>query len=234
MARPLFAGALFAGLAAGLIAALLHFLLLAPLLLEGELYETGARVHFSAAGAGSPAGSPLLWADMGRQISSFAMIFVTYAGYALLLSAAMAVAVRSGRGVTLRSGMIWGLCGFIATALAPAVALPPELPGTVGAALASRQIWWLGAAGASAVGLGLIGLGRGSLPVVIGILLLAAPHLIGAPRLDAYSGVAPPELASHYVTRVLGVSALAWTVMGAVAGWFWEQADQPGIRPTRQ
>ncbi len=224
MTKPLFAGALFAGLAAGLIAVLLHYALLAPMLLEGELYETGTRVHFSASGAQSEAGGPPIWSQMGRQIDTFALTFVTYAGFALLLSAAMAFAVRSGVVVTWRSGLVWGLCGFAATSLAPAVGLPPELPGTIGADLATRQIWWLGCVGATAVGLGLIGLGRGMVPLVIGVLLIAAPHLIGAPHIDTYFGVAPPELAAHYVTHALGVAAVVWVVMGGVAGWFWQRA----------
>ncbi len=223
MTKPLFAGALFGGLAAGLIAVLLHYALLAPLLLEGEMYETGARVHFSATGAQSEAGSPPIWSEMGRQIDTFALTFVTYVGFALLMATAMAVAVRSGIAVTLRSGLVWGLCGFVATALAPAVGLPPELPGTIGADLAARQLWWLGCVGATAVGLGLIGLGRGVVPAGIGVLLIAAPHLIGAPHIDTYFGIAPPELASHYVSHALGVSAVVWVIMGAVAGWFWER-----------
>ena len=47
MATRLFTSALFAGLTAGLIAALLQFTLMEPLILEGEEYESGALVHFA-------------------------------------------------------------------------------------------------------------------------------------------------------------------------------------------
>ena len=48
MAKNLFVSAICAGIAAGLLASVLQFTFVIPLLLEGELYETGARVHFGA------------------------------------------------------------------------------------------------------------------------------------------------------------------------------------------
>ena len=41
--------ALFAGAAAGLVAALLQFIFVQPVLLHAELYESGALQHFGAA-----------------------------------------------------------------------------------------------------------------------------------------------------------------------------------------
>lgn len=52
MFRKLLAGSLFAGLGAGVLAALLQLWLTVPLILEGELYETGARTHFASADGG--------------------------------------------------------------------------------------------------------------------------------------------------------------------------------------
>ncbi len=46
MNQKLLTSAVFAGVAAGLIAALLQFVFVIPALLEGELFETGARVHW--------------------------------------------------------------------------------------------------------------------------------------------------------------------------------------------
>ena len=52
-------------------------------------------------------------------------------------------------------------------------------------------------------------------------LLLALPHIVGAPQLDGFSGVAPPEVASAFSARVLGVGLIAWAVLGLVAGRLW-------------
>ena len=51
MFKRLFAGAVFAGLGAGALAALIELTFVVPLIHEGELYETGALVHFGAAGS---------------------------------------------------------------------------------------------------------------------------------------------------------------------------------------
>ena len=55
MFQRLVTGAVFAGCAAGLIAALLHFSFVQGLILTGEQYESGALTHF-AAGGGDHAG----------------------------------------------------------------------------------------------------------------------------------------------------------------------------------
>ena len=227
MTKNLFTSALFAGLAAGLIAALLQFWLVIPLLLEGELYESGVRVHFAAsldAAVQSPAGpAEGLTQDMSRHLMTTGFSVVAYTAFALLLVAGMALAERFGHGVSARKGAIWGLCGFIALQLAPAIGLPPELPGTIAAEVELRQTWWMGTVIATAAGLGLIAFGPSLLYAAFGAAFLALPHIIGAPHLDVYFGIAPPELSAHFATRSLGVSAVSWAVLGTVAGHFWSK-----------
>ena len=223
MTRHLLTSALFAGLAAGLVATLLQLVFVVPLLLEGELYETGVRLHFSATGAQSQAGAPTVLAELGRHIGTVGINLIAYTGFALVLLAGFAVAERAGHAVTARRGAVWGLAGFVAVQLAPAFGLPPELPGTIGADLGARQVWWAGCVAATLAGIALIAFGRGLVPVGAGTLLIALPHLIGAPGIDTYFGVAPPELASHFVTRALGVAAVTWVVLGAMAGGLWSR-----------
>lgn len=223
MTRHLLASGLFAGLAAGMVAAVLQFWLVTPLLLEGELYESGLRTHF-AASLSDPVQSPAgpaegLTQDLSRHAMTAGFNLVAYTAFALVLLAGMALAERSGHVLRPRTGIVWGLCGFIALHLAPAVGLPPELPGTIAAEVELRQVWWLGTAAATALGLGLIAFGTGALPA-IGILALALPHLIGAPHLDTYFGIAPPELSAEFAARSLGVAAASWVVLGALAAYF--------------
>ena len=65
------------------------------------------------------------------------------------------------------------------------------------------------------VGLGLIAFGRSYLPVA-GIILMAIPHLLGAPHLDTFFGVAPPELAAEFAALSLGAAAAGWVMLGYV------------------
>ena len=56
-----------------------------------------------------------------------------------MMIAAMAFADERGHVLTPRVGIIWGLAGFIAVHFAPAIGLPPELPGSSAADVGARQ-----------------------------------------------------------------------------------------------
>lgn len=222
MTKNLLTSAVFAGLVAGLIAAALQFMFVIPALLEGELFETGARVHFGADGSPeSDRGAPSLGGDFARHLLTVGFNIVTYIGFGFLLLAAMAFAeLRGLTTITPKQGLIWGLAGFIAIQLAPAIGLPPELPGTPAAEIGPRQMWWLGTLVATSLGLWIIAFGRGII-ALSGVILLIGPHLIGAPHLDAFWGVAPPELSAEFVTLSLGTAAAGWTSLGFLCAWFW-------------
>jgi cobalt transporter subunit CbtA len=241
MIQRMVTSALIAGFAAGLFAALLHFAFVQKSILLGEQYETGALTHFENAAQPEDAGhdhsNPAQHADgqahahddhAGGEGSDFSrnawtVLFtsVVYVAYALILVAGFALAEHFGRRITAREGLLWGIAGFAAFQLMPAMGLAPELPGTIAAELNLRQIWWWGTVGATATGLALIGYGKGVVPIVIALVLLAAPHLIGAPEAEQYWGVAPPELAATFAARVLGVGLVVWAVLGWLAGHFW-------------
>ncbi len=223
MVRHLLVTAALAGAAAGSIAAALQLGFVVPALLEGELFESGERLHFMLDGTPqSERGGADLGGDRTRHAMTVAFSVVTYLGYALILTGAMAFAERYGFAATARAGLVWGVSGFVAVQLAPAIGLPPELPGTPAAEVGSRQAWWLLTVSSSVAGLALVAFTRGLLPFAGGALLLL-PHLIGAPRLDTYWGVAPPELAAHFVTLSLGAALAGWTSLGFLCGWFWER-----------
>lgn len=240
MTTRLFTSALFAGLIAGLIAVLLQFLLMEPLILEGEAYETGAKVHFKGAQllgeqpAPAPSAAPLahdhahdhdhapenLWR---RYSLAFAADFVIFVAWGLLMVAGFALVERSGHRVSVKEGILWGIAGYIAIQLSPALGLPPELPGTPAAALEPRQIWWVVTATTTAVGLAFLGYGGRLVYWATGVVLLIAPHLIPAPHLDGYSGVAPPELSGEFVAHSLAISLVVWVCLGLAAGYFWNR-----------
>ncbi len=218
MTRHLVTSALFAGVAAGLIAALLQFWLVTPLLLEGELYETGARIH----GAGTQdAAVSVPPQNLSRHLLTAAFNVVTFTAYALILLAFIALVEMRGQAVTPYLGILWGLAGFCAVQLSPAIGLPPELPGTIAAELVPRQIWWLATVLATGLAIGLIAFTRSPILLLIAVVLLIAPHIVGAPQLDTYSGVAPPELSALFATRSLGVAAASWVSLGFLTAYFW-------------
>jgi cobalt transporter subunit CbtA len=245
--------AVCAGIAAGLLAALLHFAFVQKYILLGEDYESGASVHYAGlatqdhsahdhetptSAEGLPeATEPTAGHDHAahdhspsdtanpviRNLLTVGFTTLLYTAYALILVAGFALARQFGQTVTARDGLIWGIGAFVAVQLAPAMGLSPELPGTTAAPLADRQLWWAFTAVSSALALAIIAYGRKMLWVGLGVALLAAPHLIGAPELEGYTGVAPPEVAAAFAARSLGAGLAVWAVLGWLAGWFWNR-----------
>lgn len=237
------ASASFAGVAAGLLAALLHFAFVQKSILLAEEYETGALSHFQpaapaahdhdAASAAAAAGQEDAGHDhgsSGAEPSAFQRNALTglfsilvYTAYALILVAGFGLAMALGHRIGAAEGLFWGIAGFAAFQLAPALGLAPELPGTPAADLAARQVWWWGTALSTATGIALMAFGRGALYLGLGVALLASPHLIGAPHPETFSGVAPPELAATFAARVLGVGLVVWAALGWTAGALWSR-----------
>lgn len=239
MITRMLAGGVLAGFAAGLFAALLHFAFVQDLILLGEQYETGALVHFETGDATAPSGhehaegeaehahaAATTEGESAFKRNALTVMFTAliYAAYGILLVAGFALAEHFGKAVTAREGILWGLAGFTVFQLAPAMGLPPELPGTVAPDLGARQIWWLGTVLATATGIACLAYGRTLLPAVLGGVLLAAPHAIGAPHLDQYYGVAPPEVGAAFAANVLGAGFVAWAVLGWLAGRLWSNS----------
>ncbi len=224
MLKSLLTSALFAGLIAGLFAAGLQQAFLVPLIAEAELYETGAVIHFGAQIEGAAAGhEQVAGTDFARSLLTVLTTVLATCGFGLLLVAGFALTERMRlTRIDLRTGFLFGLAGFAAIQLMPSMGLSPELPGAAAAELSQRQIWWLATVAGTAVGIGLIVWGNTAARIA-GAVLIAAPHLVGAPHPHAFEGVVPPELSALFAARVLVVGALGWATLGALAGHFWSR-----------
>jgi cobalt transporter subunit CbtA len=229
MLKPMLASGLFAGLIAGLFAAGLQQALLVPLIAEAELYEAGTITHFGEAAAGhshaggEAHGHAAVAGGAGRTLLTAMMTVLATCGFGLLLVAGFALVERLELArIDPRNGLLFGLAGFAATQLMPAMGLAPELPGSAAGQLESRQIWWVFTVVATLTGIGLIAWGNMAAKLAAAALL-AAPHLIGAPHAEGFAGVVPPELSALFAARVLAVGALVWIALGALAGYFWSR-----------
>jgi cobalt transporter subunit CbtA len=229
--RRVLISALVAGLLAGLVTSALQAVTTTPLILQAETFESAAPAaghdHAVPAGATAAAGhvhDEDAWAPadgLERTVYTTVANVVGGIGFALLLTAGF---VLRGDRVGGRRGLLWGVAGFAAMTLSPSLGLPPEVPGSVAADLASRQVWWLSAVVTAALGLWLLAFGRSALWKVAGIAVLALPHLVGAPHPHGgEAGVAPPELAARFAATSIVVSALTWALIGWLSGTVYER-----------
>jgi cobalt transporter subunit CbtA len=237
MLKTLILSAAAAGVAAGLFTAAVQHVTTTPIIIEAERYEGGAHDHDAAAhehpeaaavpAAGEPAAMAAAaeaeWAPadgVERTLYTSLATTVVGVGFGLALLGAM---VLAGVGINARTGLAFGAAAFIAVALAPAMGLPPEIPGSGAAELGTRQAWWLFAVAATAVGLGGLLLTRNIALQIGGVVLIALPHIVGAPHPQEYVSTAPAELAGHFAATSLAVTAIFWGVLGYASGAFYER-----------
>ncbi|ASY57272.1 MULTISPECIES: CbtA family protein [Sinorhizobium] len=153
---------------------------------------------------------------MSRFSGTLAANLVTGAGFSLLLAG---ISLMIGYPITLANGALWGAFGWLAVHLLPAVGLPPELPGFPAAELGDRQLWWGATVLLSAVGLYLLALRPEIVAKLAGLVLVAAPHLYGAPQpLDISSNV-PAVLGAEFAVAALATTLAFWLVLGIVSGF---------------
>ncbi|GLS46168.1 CbtA family protein [Methylobacterium brachythecii] len=229
----LVSAALVAGFLAAVVATGLQFALTSPLILKAEVYEeqdakhtalealpfAGLIVH-AHGGENHEHGAAAEWQPapgFERMAYTGLATLVGGVGYALLLGAVM-LALR--REPTPEAGLAVGIAGFLTVALAPAMGLPPELPGMGSAALGVRQAWWVMTALATGIGIYLIAVRRVALSIAGGLVLIVAPQLVGAPIVIEESRL-PAALAAQFAARSLGISLVFWAVIGLAYGWAW-------------
>ncbi len=255
MLQRFLTAAVVAGLCAGLITAAAQEFTTTPLIIAAEQYEGAGgqaslngykqdstygqtaglakaaliQIHSDSHdghGVDGHGGNGNEWAPedgLERSFYTAATTIITAFGFSLILLALM---VLSKAEITGRTGLMWGAAAFAAAGLAPALGLPPELPGSAAADLVPRQVWWVGTILVTGVGL-LLAL-RLSSPLAIagGAVLILIPHIIGAPHPHEFTSAVPGELSGHFVAASLVLNALVWSLSGTVAGDVWARGEE--------
>lgn len=225
--------ALVAGLLAGLVLSGIQYVRLTPLIFAAEIHEHADEASAAAAPAGEaqPAcvenmpgmkmcpdnGGPAWEPAPGAERFTYTTVasLLTGAGFALLLAA---FSLLTGAPITRENGMVWGLCGFLAVHVATAAGLPPQIPGTPVADLMARQIWWVGTIIATGAGIYLIALRREAWAPFAAAVVIALPHIIGAPQPPNAATSVPPTLAAAFAGNAIAAAAIFWAVLGLLLG----------------
>jgi cobalt transporter subunit CbtA len=190
--------ALLAAIAAGIAATVVQQIFLEPLILQAESVEVGGGLQIAA--------------EAGFQRVAFALLFNCLGAFGFGLLLAGCYALRGG--VTGRQGLLWGVAGFASFSLAPALGLPPELPGMQAADLVARQMWWILTATTTAAGLACVVFSRSPLLKLLGVVVIAVPHVAGAPEVVEAHSALPTDMVRAFVLGSLAVSATMWLILG--------------------
>ena len=150
-----------------------------------------------------------------RTLSTILSSVITGAGFAVLLAG---ISLLTGFPITPKNGLIWGICGFLAVTVAPGAGLAPELPGMPAGDLLSRQVWWVATIIASGAGIFLIATRRELIWLVAAVVLIALPHIIGAPQPLTHETAVPAALAASFAANTIAASAVLWSLIGLFLG----------------
>jgi cobalt transporter subunit CbtA len=222
--RTLTSIVLLAGTTAGLLLFLLQHFTVFPLIQKAEVYESAAEhsmaeMHPSGAQREEAEWSP---ADgIERTLFTVLTTVLTAIGFAALL---FGIAALQPASLDWRKGSLWGLAAFACIDVAPALGLPPQPPGVASADLYARQIWWVGTAISTAIGLCLL-LGRKKSWQVraAGLFALVLPHVLGAPASSGESSV-PAQLIHSFALASILTTGMFWIVLGSIGGLLYRRS----------
>jgi cobalt transporter subunit CbtA len=221
--------AILIGFVAGVLLTSLQIVSLNPIIFAAESYQLDTAETTTGSGDGHSGHShehdDEAWVPAhGLERTAYTLLanILASTGFAAMVLALMCQFCLARKGnISWSQGSLWGLAGFTALFLAPAIGLPPEIPGMAAAAVEHRQIWWALCALSVAIGLGIFAF----TPIrvkALGLLFLVIPYIVRAPQVDAPMFMHPdPSIVQVLVDlhqRFVFISAISnlifWLVLG--------------------
>jgi predicted cobalt transporter CbtA len=95
------------------------------------------------------------------------------------------------------------------------------------APLTARQTWWIATAAATAGGLCLLAFRHTVWAAVLGLAIIALPHLIGAPLAPESRSDVPAALSHRFIVVVTLTSLLFWALLGVATSITFERISRP-------
>lgn len=213
--------ALVLGLLSGIFLTGIQQIEVVPLILEAESYEVSDQSGHSHHNnedheqKHESQNDDTEWLRLGYTALANFLLAV---GFALLLSVLANILVARKHIFVWHTGCVMGFSGFLIFHLAPALGLPPKLPGSEAAAVEWRQAWWIFTVVATAAGLALLLLQKKLYLRLISIIFVLIPHILGAPVVQDDSSLLPVELEKRFVIVSLITNLCFWLVLGALVG----------------
>jgi cobalt transporter subunit CbtA len=234
--RNIFLAAIAVGIITGIVYGLFQQTQISPIIYGAEVYEVTdaplAHNHGTESAQANTEPEEEAWSpeDGAQRIFSTMTANITIAiAYALVMISLMALhdAKSNKPQVSAKQGAVWGIAALLALFIAPALfGLHPEVPGTVAAELVNRQQWWMFCAGISIAGIAVLYYSANKYKF-LGVVLLAAPHIIGAPLPESHGFAntdpeavnALSQLTSEFFLMTSLGMAIFFILLGSLSGW---------------
>ncbi len=219
---------LVAGLLAGFVMAGIQHARLTPLILAAEVFESPESEAIAEANKPCVETMPgmKMCANDGhehthedwqpadgwqRTLSTTTASLLMGGGFAVLM---VGISMLLNIPITKQNGLIWGICGFLAVTLAPAVGLPPELPGMPAADLHTRQIWWAATILASGVAIYFWLFAKDHWWRIAAVIIAVAPQFFVPINEGETESKVPATLAAEFVSSSLAANLILWLAIG--------------------
>jgi cobalt transporter subunit CbtA len=224
MVFRVFAAALAAGLLSAILITALQSVTITPLIFEAETFEVAAPAHdHTAVTEHDHSESEWMPAEgMERLLYTLLANFGAAVGFSLLLIVGLTFDLPS---LSVRRGVMWGLAGFAVFTLSPALGLPPGVPGLAAPDEQAAQLWWLATVVLSAGGIGCLVFGESIAFKALGLVLLALPHLWGAPPVIGESMV-PAYMAARFSAMSIVLGGVFWVLIGTFSGLVFSRLNE--------
>jgi len=214
MLRRIVVAAAIAGFLAGLLLTAGQQWRITALIRTAEVLENAGM---SASGHAHQEEGAKAWRphdDRQRFVATAVANVILAVGYSLLLAAGLTVRRQSGW----LPGLGWGMAGFIVFFDAPAMGLPPDLPGAPTAALSDRVTWWCFTVACTGAAFWLVFFGTHRRWRLLGLTLLVIPHFFGAPEAGLHEADATSDLMHEFAVQATFVNLAFWLMLGVVTG----------------
>ncbi len=222
MMRGILVAALIAGTLTGILFTAIQHLQVIPLIQKAEIYESGNNIaqhnHAQHEHTHTKDDNNEL---LDRYLFTLLANVLAGIGFSLLLAGAITLSKQAGW----QKGLLWGVAGYLSFYVAPALGLTPKLPGTLGAPIGYQQLWWIATVISTATGLCLLIFSRHISLKAVGLVIMAIPHIYGAPLPEQAYSSAPVQLRHNFVVASALANAAFWIMLGFLSGYLLRKTE---------
>ena len=238
--RNIVFSAICVGVITGLIYGSYQHLAVNPIIHAAEQFEVSSALESESHDDGHSHSHEAWGPEDGiqRALATLGSNILVAIAFALILLAAISThnLYSTKPAVNARTGIFWGVAILASVFIAPALlGLHPEIPGTLAASVPAKQIWWLGCAISTAIGIALIYYAKSWIKLS-GVFLLVVPHIIGAPhpQTSGYANTDPEavlqltKLSSEFVSMTTIGMLIFFILLGCFCGLASSRMKSPG------